>query len=114
MSVAIWDTGSSPPVSSRGRPDPGGLLSSSRPALPGGRPASKVAGFGERLLGQDELVRLGDVQPVFLAAVHDDDLPPSPEQLRARDADALTWGGLSRGRGPSRGDDHAPRSLFSR
>ena len=40
----------------------------------------------ERLFGQDQLVRLGDVQPVFGAVVHDDDLPSAVEEIGARDA----------------------------
>jgi len=38
------------------------------------------------LLGQDELVRLGDVQPVFHALMHDDDLATAVEEIVALDA----------------------------
>jgi len=38
------------------------------------------------LLGQDELVRLGDVEPVFHPLMHDDDLAPAVEEISALDA----------------------------
>src|SRR5215813_14691732 len=38
------------------------------------------------LLGQDELVRLGDVEPVFHPLVHDDDLAAAVEEISALDA----------------------------
>src|SRR5215468_1802888 len=47
-----------------------------------------VAGWNEPLLllGQDELVRLGDVQPVFHPLMHDDDLAMTVEEIVALDA----------------------------
>src|SRR5713226_4432454 len=87
MNVPIWDTSPSPPASSRGRP---ALVARCRER----GSALEVAGLGERLLGQDQLVRLGDVEPVFLAPMHDDDLAPPPEQLGARDADGRAGGRL--------------------
>src|SRR6266566_792652 len=45
---------------------------------------ARAGWFG--LLRQDQLVCLGDEQPVFLAVMEDHDLPPSAEQLGAGDA----------------------------
>src|SRR5215467_15949813 len=55
--------------------------------LAAGAKRGSVAGWSEPLLlGQDELVRLGDVEPVFHALMHDDDLAAAVEEISALDA----------------------------
>src|SRR5262247_3100901 len=40
----------------------------------------------QELLGQDELVRFGDVEAIFHALMHDDDLAAAVEEISALDA----------------------------
>src|SRR6266446_1247414 len=64
------------------------------------------------LLGQDELVGLGDVEPVLLAPVDDHDPAPAPEELGAHDARGGAGGHLAGGGRLAGVVDHASSSLI--